>query len=301
MPDEHRGDPLRPWATPAPRLSDLLGLLTLEALDGRRFVGRTPVTGTAAVYGGQVLGQALMAMGRSIETPQVLHSMQAYFLRAGDIGKDILYTVAPLKDGRSFSARQLTASQDGIAIFTAAASFHAREGEDERHAPQPAVPPPAQCEAESDYYDRIGWEQASSETYCAPFFTSLLERRCEAWLHPKASGASAPHAGFWCRVRGPVGDDALLHQALLAYFCDLDLMFASMRPRGHGARDPRTHAASLDHVMWLHRPLRVDDWFYYGIDSPFAANNRGLGRGAFYQDGRVAATMMQEGLLRTTA
>ncbi len=291
-----------PWATPTPTLNALIDLLNLETLDTCHHVGRSTLTGTARVYGGQLLAQSLMAMTRSANVQQTMHSMQALFLRAGDIAKDILYTVTPLKDGRSFSARQVTATQDDAAIFTATASFHdAREGQHERFERQPDTPSHEQCESETDFYDRVGWEQASSDSFCAPFFTTLFERRSTQWRHPKEPGATAPNTGFWCRVREPVGDQPALHQALLAYFCDLDLMFTSMRPRGRGSRDSRMHGASLDHVMWMHRPLRVDDWFYYDLGSPFASSNRGLGRGAVYQDGLVACTVMQEGLLRESA
>lgn len=284
---------------PLPTVADIVALLRLQRLDQRCHIGRSPRNGTARVYGGQLLGQSIMAMGAAAPRSLVLHSLQAYFLRSGDITQDLHYEVDVMKESRSFSLLRVMARQNGVAVFTAMASFHAPEGEHQRLATQPPAPAPEDLESETDFLTRVGWQHASSVTFSACFFTQIVERRSATWRHPREGGAAPPHSAFWCRLREPVDEDPLLHQALLAYLSDLDLMYTAMRPRGIAPRDPDAMASSLDHVMWFHHPVRADKWFYYDIDSPYAAHNRGLGRGAVYQNGQLVATAMQEGLLRT--
>ncbi|HSV83140.1 MAG TPA: acyl-CoA thioesterase domain-containing protein [Ramlibacter sp.] len=278
----------------------LLATLQLEQRDPLTWIGRTPASGTLAIYGGQLLAQALVAMARTVPEGLAIHSLHAHFLRAGDIAQDVVYSVTPALDSRRFAARHVVAQQGGPAIFMASASFHAPEGTHQRFAPQPPVPAPAALESETGFLRRIAWDERQGRVR-ASFFTALWERRSASWRHPLARGGDAPRAGIWWRLRAPPPEDPVLQQALVAYACDLDLMFTAMRPRGFGAAEPGAQAVSLNHAMWFHRPLRPHAWFYYDLDSPFAAHNRGLGRGAIYQDGLLAATVLQEGLFRVPA
>lgn len=279
-------------------VQDLVKLLQVERLDEFRFQGESPMQGTPRVYGGQIVAQAIMAMGRTVREEHNLHSMQAYFLRPGDITKHIIFNIQPVRDGRSFSTRSLLAWQGDKLIFQASASFQAKEGDHERFRSMPAVSTPDSLESEEDFFARQAPPDADSPRFYAPFFMSLFERRSEHWRRLERPGQRAPANGIWCRLREPVANDPLLHQALIAYLSDLDLMYTAMRPRAIAALDPSAHAASLDHVMWFHQPARADEWFYYDLDGPCATNNRGLGAGAIYQNNRLAVTAMQEGLLR---
>ncbi|WP_201764714.1 acyl-CoA thioesterase [Vreelandella titanicae] len=282
-------------------VDDLVELLRLERLDTYLFRGASPAGGTPRVYGGQLLAQSVMAMGRSAIGQRWLHSLQGYFLRPGDITRDMLFRIEPIREGRGFSTLALSVLQNDKPIFTASASFQAQEGSDEWRASMPRVAEPEALESEEQFLARVGSLDRSNGAVNPAFFHALIERRSADWRHPVMPGRRAPKAGFWCRIRQPLGDDPLVHQALLAYVSDLDLMATAMRPRGIGGLHPAAQAASLDHVMWFHAPVRADRWFYYDIEGACSVGNRGLGRGEIYQDGQLVSTTMQEGLLRVNA
>lgn len=278
-------------------VTDLLRLLRLERQDQWQFSGYSPTGGAQRVYGGQILGQSIMAMGQTVPEAHRLHSMQGYFLQPGDVHEPIDFKVQPIREGRNFSTRLLLACQGERTIFSGAASFHRIEGEYRRLAPIPGVAPASEMISEAEYYtDELPLITGSNSH--TPLLMSLFERRSEHWRSWINPGPREPVNGIWCRLREPCGDDPLLCQALLAYICDLDLMNTAMRPRGVGALDPSAHAASLDHAMWFHAPVQPDRWFYYDLSGPSAVNNRGLGCGSLFQDGLLVATAMQEGLLR---
>lgn len=278
-------------------VSDLLRLLRLERQDQWLFNGYSPTCGAQRVYGGQMLGQSIMAMGQTVPEAHRLHSMQGYFLQPGDVHKPINFKVQPIREGRNFSTRLLLAYQDDRPIFSCAASFQRPEGEHRRLAPMPNVTPASGMMSEAEYYADELPLVAGCHSH-TPLLMSLFERRSEHWRSWAKPGPREPVNGIWCRLREPCGDGPLLCQALLAYICDLDLMNTAMRPRGVGAIDPSAHAASLDHAMWFHAAVQPDRWFYYDLTGPSAVNNRGLGSGSLYQDGVLVATAMQEGLLR---
>ncbi|WP_110948835.1 acyl-CoA thioesterase [Pseudomonas bohemica] len=278
-------------------VSDLLCLLRLERQDQWLFNGSSLTSGAQRVYGGQMLGQSIMAMGQTVPEAHHLHSMQGYFLQPGDVQKTISFNVQPIRDGRNFSTRLLLACQEGRPIFSGAASFQHAEGVHRRLSPMPSVTPPLGMISEAEYYADELPLLAGCHSH-TPLLMSLFERRSEHWRSWVRPGPRDPVNGIWCRLREPCGDDPLLCQALLAYVCDMDLMNTAMRPRGVGALDPSAHAASLDHAMWFHAAVQPDRWFYYDLAGPGAVNNRGLGSGSLYQDGVLVATAMQEGLLR---
>jgi acyl-CoA thioesterase-2 len=278
-------------------VSDLLSLLRVREERRHVFAGWSPDDGVRRIYGGQLLAQSIMAMGQTVRESHRLHSMQGYFVHPGDVMKKIRFDVHPVRDGRNFTTRHVFVTQDEQVVFVGAASFQRPEGDHERLAPMPEVSPPEQMQTEADFYAGEAHLLERRHSHVASIM-QLFERRSDmwrAWLDP---GIRAPVNGLWCRLREPCGDDPLLRHAVLAYASDLDLMTTAMRPRGYGTMDRRARSASLDHAMWFHAPVRPDQWFYYDMAGPSAMNNRGLGAGALYQDGRLVSTAIQEGLMR---
>jgi acyl-CoA thioesterase-2 len=278
-------------------VSDLLAVLQVRETSRHVFTGESLVDGVRRIYGGQLLAQSIMAMGQTVRESHHLHSMQGYFVHPGDVTKRIRFDVQPVRDGRSFSTRRVTVTQEERVVFIGAASFQAAEGDHARLSPMRDVPPPERMPAEAAFFAREAHLLEHRRSHVSTIMR-LFERRSEMWRPWLDPGAMAPVNGLWCRLREPCGDDPLLCHAVLAYACDLDLMTTAMRPRGHGTMDGRTRSASLDHAMWFHAPARPDAWFYYDMSGPCATNNRGLGMGALYQDGRRIGTAMQEGLMR---
>lgn len=278
-------------------VSDLLSILRVREGHRHVFSGESLVDGVRRIYGGQLLAQSIMAMGRTVREAHGLHSMQGYFVHPGDVTKPIRFDVQPVRDGRSFSTRRVVVTQEERVVFMGAASFQAAEGSHERLPLMPNVPPPERMPAEAEFFAREAHLLERRRSHVSTIM-QLFERRSDTWRPWVDPGVTAPVNGLWCRLRAPCGDDPLLCHAVLAYASDLDLMTTAMRPRGHGTMDRRTRSASLDHAMWFHAPVRPDAWFYYDMSGPCASNNRGLGAGALYQDGRRVGTAMQEGLMR---
>ena len=278
-------------------VSELLSLLRVREERSHVFAGWSPLDGVRRIYGGQLLAQSIMAMGQTVREPHRLHSMQGYFVHPGDVAKKIRFDVHPVREGRNFSTRHVFVTQDGQAVFIGAASFQTPEGDHERLPPMPVVPPPEQMQAEADFFAREAHLLERRRSHVS-LIMQLFERRSEMWRPWLDPGVRPPVNGLWCRLREPCGDDPLLCHAVLAYASDLDLMTTAMRPRGYGQMDRRARSASLDHAMWFHAPVRPDRWFYYDMTGACAMNNRGLGAGALYQDGRLVGTAMQEGLMR---
>jgi acyl-CoA thioesterase-2 len=286
--------------SPTPVLAELLALLDLAALERGVFQGKSGTAGAGRVFGGQVLAQALVAAGRTVPEGRLCHSLHAYFLRPGDPARPIRYQVDPSRDGGSFSARRVVALQDGKGearqIFTLAASFHKSEAGFEHQAPMPDVPPP---EALQD--EQVG---RLADTSLTPELRALIARARPfetrpVILRPLGDGpASAPVNHVWVRAKGDPGDDPALHRALLAFASDMSLLSTALMPHGRNLLSD-IQIASIDHAMWFHRPFRVDDWLLFAQDSPSASGARGFSRGAIYaRDGRLVASMAQEGLIR---
>ena len=279
-------------------LSELLDVLTLERIEADLFRGRNERSSMPRVFGGQVLAQALRAA--SLTVPDRLpHSLHAYFLRPGDSKRPILFEVERIRDGRSFATRRVRAIQAGEPIFSLSASFHDEETGLEHAVAPRAVPGPDELEDDvvvaqrlADAPDIMPWHRR--------------ERAFEVRsVHPLGTPQPEdPVKPAWFRARSPLppiaeGEDAALHHCLLAYLSDMGLMSTSLVP--HAASTPRTAivGASLDHAMWFHRPLRVDEWILYDRDSPTAAASRGFNRGGFFaEDGTLLASAAQESLIR---
>jgi acyl-CoA thioesterase-2 len=280
-----------------PHLVDLLGLLELERLEENLFRGSSRDIGSAQVFGGQVLGQALSAAYATTEGRGV-HSLHAYFLRRGDFNAPIVYEVDRSRDGHSFSSRRVIAIQHGEQIFHMAASFQIPEEGLEHQMPMPSVPLP---ESLPDAFDpplelRAKLPQAALRFLRKdiPFEFRIVQP--VNYAHPVKE---PPRQDVWFRAVDHLPQDELLHRCLLAYVSDYHLIGTAMRPHGISMATPNVVVASIDHAMWFHRPVRVDDWLLYSMDSPSASGARGFARAnIFTRDGVLVASTCQEGLLR---
>lgn len=279
--------------------ADLLALLDLERIEHNIYRGRNRDIGTGRIYGGQVLAQALVAARRTVPEDRPVHSMHGYFILAGDLRVPVVYFVDRLRDGGSFTTRRVSAIQHGKAIFELSASFHRREDGLEHQAEMPQVTPP---EALPSELDLIRARARDIPEGLRPILTQdrPLDFRVVGEPDPFDPSPRPPRRRYWVRAVGPVGDDPLHHQAILAYASDYGLLGSALNPHGVTFRDPDLMVASLDHSIWFHRPVRVDEWLLYATDSPVAAGARGFARGAFYtRDGALVASTAQEGLVRS--
>jgi len=278
-------------------LDQLLAILDLEPLERNLFRGLSPQVGWQRVFGGQVIGQALVAACRTVED-RIAHSLHAYFLRAGDPAVPIIYEVDRIRDGKSFSTRRVVAIQHGQAIFSMAASFHRHEEGLSHQIRMPDVPPPealpSEAELKEQLIDRV-----------PPAVRAYWERERPIEIRPVdltrylSPQERAPSQQVWIKATGDLGDDMVLHQSVLAYASDFTLLDTALIAHGRFIFDAGLMLASLDHAIWFHRPFRVDDWLLYAQDSPSSAAGRAFCRGTlFSRDGKLVASAAQEGLVR---
>jgi len=278
-------------------LHDLVKQLRLEQLDDNRFRGGNIDIGSPAVFGGQVLGQALMAAGRTV-AGQSVHSLHGYFLRAGDKATPIDYEVDRVRDGASFSMRRVVALQHGQPIFYMSASFHRSESGIEHQREMPVTPPPEGLQDEHETRRALR-DRLPAAARAVVDQARAIDIRPVDPLDMLAPEPRPPYNRTWMRAHGALPDDPLIHQALLAYASDFSLLLVAMRPHGLTFMQPQVQCVSLDHAMWFHRDFRFDDWLLYETDSPSATGARGFCRGnLFSRDGRLVASVAQEGLIR---
>ncbi|MDA0271996.1 MAG: acyl-CoA thioesterase II [Proteobacteria bacterium] len=281
-------------------LKDLLDLLDIEQIEVNMFRGVSPAEGWQRVYGGQVIGQALVAASRTVEdVNRVAHSLHGYFLRPGDTTIPILYSVDRIRDGRSFNTRRVVAVQRGQAIFSMSVSFQVMEEGLHHQIDMPAgIKPPEECATEAElreaYIDKIPEEFKSNFERPRPIEMRFMEPINDFEPQPMP-----PYQHVWIRAADTMPDDIRLNQCLLAYASDMTLLDTCYRPHGIGWSNENFQVASLDHSMWFHRPFKTDQWLLYAQDSPYSGGARGLNRGSFYtQEGQLIASATQEGLIR---
>jgi acyl-CoA thioesterase II len=278
-------------------LEQLLSILDLEQLEVNLFRGLSPQVGWQRVFGGQVIGQALVAAHRTVEG-RPAHSLHAYFLRAGDPAVPIIYEVDRIRDGGSFSTRRVVAIQHGRAIFSMAASFHKDEPGLQHQMTMPEVPSPEALPSEAEL-------KAKLIDKLPPQMKTYWERERPIEIKPVdlsryfSPESRAPGQQVWIKATGRLGDDLALHQCVLAYASDFTLLDTALIAHGRFIFDPRLMLASLDHALWFHRPFRADDWLLYAQDSPVSSGARAFCRGTlFTRDGTLVASTAQEGLVR---
>ncbi|MEU0602984.1 acyl-CoA thioesterase II [Streptomyces sp. NPDC006393] len=284
-------------------LQSLLDLLDLERIEQDIFRGKSRSAVVPRVFGGQVAAQALVAAGRTVPEDRHAHSLHAYFLRPGDPGAPIVYTVDRIRDGRSFTTRRVVAVQHGQPIFHLSASFQTYEEGLDHQAPMPPAPDPATLPTSQ--------ERMRGYAHLAP---EVVERFLEAreavdlrYVDEPPYGRFGeprePHSQVWFRTNGKLEgaiDEPLLHVVLATYVSDMTLLDSVLLAHGRGGwAVGDVVGASLDHAMWFHRPFRADEWLLYDQESPSAHGGRGLGQARIYtQDGRLAISVIQEGVVR---
>ena len=280
-------------------MQQLLSILDLETLEHNLFRGRSPQVGWQRVFGGQVIGQALVAAQRTVDPARHVHSLHGYFMRAGDPKVPIIYEVDRIRDGSSFTTRRVVAIQHGHAIFSLEASFQIEEAGLEHQIPRPLdIVAPEQLIGDKDLKEqylqnapaniRRYWEQDRP-----------IELKPLSLTHYFSREKLAPEQNVWIRTTGPVPDDRAVQAAVLAYLSDMTLLDTSLYAHGRSIFDRDLQVASLDHAMWFHRSCTFDDWLLYTADSPSASGARGFTRGTLYsRDGTLIASTAQEGLIR---
>jgi acyl-CoA thioesterase-2 len=279
-------------------VDDLLALLDVEDLEVDIYRAKSPQDGSQRVFGGQVLGQALVAAGRTVEADAHAHSFHGYFLRPGDPSTPILYQVDRTKDGRSFTTRRVIAIQRGRAIFHMEASFHRPEPGLEHQDEMPDVPDPETLPSLRErLVEMIPLAPEAERAWLAR--DRPMDSRYATQLDLVNPGKLPPRLLVWIRADGTLPAERLIHQCVVAYASDMTLLDTAMLPHGIGWFDRRWQVASLDHAMWFHREFRADDWLLYAHDSPVAAQGRAFSTGRlFTREGRLVASVVQEGLIR---
>jgi acyl-CoA thioesterase II len=278
-------------------LEDLIKVMTLERLEINLFRGQSRDIGSPQVFGGQVLGQALVAATQTVENREV-HSLHAYFLRRGDFNSPIVYEVDRAWDGKHFSTRRVVAVQHGAQIFNMSASFQLPEQGVDHQITMPDVPMPESLEDMQTLY-------RAALTKAPEAMRRVLEQKRPFEFRPveppdfSRAQKLPPIAHVWFKAVAPLPDDEALHRCLLAYASDFGLLGTALRPHALSMLSNKLVIASIDHAMWFHRKVRVDDWLLYAMDSPSASGARGFTRGSlFSRDGRLVASASQEGLIR---
>lgn len=280
-------------------VNELVTLLEVEQLEVNLFRGGQPERSRLKrVFGGQVAGQAVMAAQRTVTDEKSLHSLHVYFILGGDPSIPIIYDVENVRDGRSFATRRVAARQHGEVIFYMTASFQRQEDGWDHQDKLPPTPGPDEATPMVDLVKYISPDGA------------------EQWLQ-EWGGFDMRHVGdpraeddpsreyvpvvqrMWFRASDRLPDDPLLHRAAFTYYSDFSLLGAALLPHGVLISSPQVQPASLDHVVWFHRPFRVDEWLLYDQTSPSASGARGLSTArVFSEDGTLVASVAQEGLIR---
>jgi acyl-CoA thioesterase-2 len=273
-------------------MDDLVSLLTLESVEVNLFRGHSPKGREKRIFGGQVVAQALRAAYQTVES-RICHSLQSYFIRPGDPSAPVLYQVERSRDGKSFATRRVIAIQHGEQIFNMACSFQIQEQGYEHQSSMPEAP---SAERMKDIVD--AWMRAAPEDAVRWLRELPIEMLAIDPVDPAAPAVKSARHMTWMRARADVGDDLALNQILLAYASDYSLLGTSMRPHGVSWQSG-VQTASLDHIVWFHRPTNFSRWHLYVQDSPSASGARGFNRGELYrEDGVLVASMAQEGLIR---
>ncbi len=279
-------------------VKDLISILDLERLEDNLFRGRSPQDGWQRVYGGQVIGQALVAASRTVQPERIVHSLHGYFMLGGDPKVPIIYEVDRIRDGGSFTTRRVVAIQHGKAIFSMSCSFHIEEPGLDHQFEMPDVPPPEDLPGEAEL-------KAMFPDTIPDAIRRYWERERPIEFRPvdlsrfAGNPKKVPYQYVWFRANAPLPDSPEIQRCALAYASDMTLLDTSLVAHGRSVFQHDMMVASLDHAVWFHRPFRCDDWLLYAEDSPSTQGARGFNRGLiFSRDGVLVASTAQEGLIR---
>jgi acyl-CoA thioesterase-2 len=287
-----------PTPDPAALAASLTTLLDVEQIDVDLFRGARQPGGQGRVFGGQVIAQALQAAQRSTDAPKVAHSLHAYFMRPGDEHHPIIFRIVRDFEGRSFATRRVIATQQGQPILNMACSFQRPEEGLAHQDAMPAVPPPEELADEQAVRREMAAQvpEKFHEMLLRPRPIEVRPVNPRGWINPERGD---PVQHLWFRLCAPIADDPAMHRAVLAYASDMGLLGTGLIPHGVGWMHPKMQVASLDHSLWLHEAFRADDWLLYAMRSPWAGHARDFNRGSiFTRDGRLVASVAQEGLIR---
>lgn len=276
----------------------LLETLDLEVLERNLYRGTSPKAGWQRVFGGQVIGQALVAAQRTVDRERKVHSLHSYFMRPGDPAVPIIYEVDRIRDGRSFTTRRVVAIQHGEAIFSMSASFHVEEPGFEHCLPMPQAPKPDDLPSERQLADLyVGKAPENVRRYWQR--ERPIELRPVDLTHYFSQEKLEPRQMIWFRTTGPLPADPCIQAAVLAYASDMTLLDTALFAHGMSIFDQRIQSASLDHSVWFHRPIEMASWHLYAQDSPSSGGARGFNRGSIYSlEGELVASVAQEGMIR---
>jgi acyl-CoA thioesterase-2 len=285
---------MNPAQTP---LEQLLHLFTLEPVAPDHFIGQSLDLGFRNLFGGHILGQALVAAGNTCQERSA-HSLHAYFIRGGDPLAPIHYHVERIRDGNTFSVRRVVASQGDKPILILSSSFQSDEEGFEHQATMPDVPAPETL-APAVKSQPPDPEPVGAQTGGSNRPDLAIEIRPISPVDRYQPQKMEPAQSVWFRAAGPVAGNPALHRCLLAYASDFSLLGTCLRPHGMTYYQPDMVIASLDHAMWFYQDFRMDDWLLYACESPVAGHARGLNHGnIFSRDGKLVACVTQEGLIR---
>lgn len=279
-------------------ISELLDLLNLEQIEENLFRGYSKTVGSANVFGGQVLAQALSAAINTVPEDRHVHSLHSYFILPGNLDIPIIFQVDRIRDGGSFTTRRVKAIQQGREIFLMSASFQSDEIGFDHQIAMPKVQEPEQLVSWKDLAKHFG-EFLPQNMYDFLNLDRPIEFRPVELYNPAVPEKRDPFRHIWMKSVGEMPENPKFHPLVLAYASDYNLLTSALLPHGKEGSIPKLQLASLDHAMWFHRPFRMDDWLLYAIDSPSASNSRGFTRGnIFTRDGKLVASVAQEGLMR---
>jgi acyl-CoA thioesterase-2 len=279
-------------------LDELLALLKLEVIEQGIYRGQSQDLGFRALFGGQVMGQALSAAQETVADDRFVHSLHSYFLRAGDASKPVVYEVENIRCGTSFSTRRVQAIQNGKAIFYMTASFQLPEEGFNHQDTMPTVPNPEGMPSYSDFITEHqgALKKGMREKFLAEKPIEIRPIQQYNWFKPEKTDSACQ---IWLKTNGNLPDDLRIHSCMLAYASDFHFLPTALLAHGVSHLLPNFQIATVDHAMWFHRPFRFDDWLLYSVDSPSASNGRGLVRGQIYnRQGELVASTMQEGVIR---
>ncbi len=279
-------------------VTELLHILDLEVLEHNLFRGISPKTGWQRVFGGQVIGQALVAAQRTVPEDRHVHSLHGYFMRPGDPTRPIIYDVDRIRDGGSFTTRRVVATQHGKAIFSMSASFQISEDGLDFYMPMPDQPDPESLMSQEQLKEKF-LDHAPEAVKAWWRRERPIEMRAASYEHFLSDKKLDPEQYVWMKASDTIPNDQALQTAVLAYASDMTLLDTSLYPHGRKIFDPEMQVASLDHAMWFHRPININNWILFAQDSPNSSGARGYNRGSLYsRDGVLMASCVQEGLIR---
>lgn len=277
-------------------LDELLAILHLERRDDDTFIGAHPSKNPIRTFGGQMMAQAFVAAGRSLERPLPPSALSVHFVAGGDPTLDLEFHVARLRDERRFANRRVDVLQKGKLLTTALVSYLEGGLGLEHGLEAPTVDEPLSLptidEALRGYEDVV------------PHFVNALRpiewryTNDPAWVM-RDKGERLAHNRVWMKARGLMPDDPVIHGAALVYSSDTTVLDSIITTHGLSWGYDRIFAVTSNHSVWFHRPFRFDDWVLYSTTSPVAADSRGLGTGHFFDPaGRPFATVVQEGIVK---